>query len=108
EGDEREADDPTHDRVEPVGEERPERDGGEPERDHDGAVAQGVERPEPDGIALTGQHARATDARAGGERRRRDSRARTRVVAPDLGVAAVLVVWSRDGPVLTGMRRFGH
>ena len=46
------ADDAGHDRVEPVRQERPEREGCDPESDDDRAVAEGVERPEADGLDL--------------------------------------------------------
>ena len=66
EDDQGEPDDPAHDRVEPVGQERPERERGQPEGDDDRAVAERVERAELDRLALSGQDPCASDARSGG------------------------------------------
>jgi hypothetical protein len=103
---EREADDPAHDRVEPIGEQRTEQDRGDTEHDHDEPVADRVQRSEPDRFALLRQLPAADGSNPGG-RRGQGGGARTGVVGAQLGLATVAVVLTADLTVLFRMRRLG-
>ena len=73
EEDERQADDPAHYRVQPVGQDRPEGEGGDPERDDDRAVAQRVQRAQLDRLDLLTSE--ADGRKATGARRRSEAAA---------------------------------
>ena len=106
EGDEGDADDPAHDRVQPVREDRAEPERREPEGDHDRPVAEGVQRAEADRLDLVGAEPGRPDGR---HRRQRGQRrgARAGVVCAHLRSAAVAVVVARDRPVLVAVGGLG-
>ena len=85
EAEEGDADDATHDRVEPVGQERAERERGDPEGDDDGAVTEGVQRAQPDRLELVGRQERSACARRGHRRQRRRARVPRRGRGPRSG-----------------------
>ena len=93
EDDERQADDPADDRIDPVGQERAEEQRGQAEDRDDRGVAEGVQRSEQDRVAvLAGQ---PTAGRDGDRDRSGDGRqgrgARTQIVGMQLSRPAVLV-----------------
>ena len=70
----READDAAHDRVDPVGQHRAEREGQQPEAEHDERVPQRVQRAELDRLLLLGDEPRPADRHRRERRHRRDGR----------------------------------
>ena len=101
--DEGEPDDATHDRVQPVGEERAEGERGQAERDDDGAVTQCIQGPEADRLRLTRQESRPAHGRPGREARRQRGSAGARVVGAHLVSATVAVDVSGHRQVLIGV-----
>ena len=115
--DQRQPDDPAHDRIEPVRQQRPEGEGREPEGDDDDAVTDGVERAEADRLDLlraepaVSDHGAAGDARAPRPPPRRPrpcpparpagcAGRRRHAVGLDLGRAAVPVLMGPAGAML--------
>ena len=105
ESEQREPDDPTHDRVQPVGEERAERERGDPEGDDHRTVTQRVQRAQPDGLDLVGREERTS--RSGGRHRGERGGAGPGVVGADLVPTAVIVVVAGDQAVLLQVRGLG-
>ena len=108
EHDERQADDPAHDRVEPIRQQRTEQQGREAEHDDDGTVAQRVQRPEPDGVGLAGEEPRPADGRSDGEARREGRAAGPGIVRSNLSIAAVGVACPGIVEMLVLVGRLGH
>ena len=106
EGHQGDADDPAHDRVQPVREDRAEPQRREPEGDHDRAMAERVQRAEADRLDLVGAEPGRPD---GGHRRHRGERrgAGAAVVRAHLRRAAMAVVVARDRPVLVAVGGLG-